>query len=297
MSGRASAPAAWFFAAGALALGGIVVAAALILHFFSTHEAPTRFLAPGTQSVEIKRPGRTIVWHEHRTLFDGRSFDLPPGLPHGVRLEVTAPDGARVATEPTAVTLKWGRVERAAVVAFDAAAAGRYAVAARGDAQPFVLAVGADFTWPLVRAIGGAIAAVVIGLGAGLALGLYALLRRAPAAAAVSAANGADDKRLRDLTAVVYALQALSLVFGLTLIAGVIVNYLKRPDVAGTWLESHFDWQIRTFWWLLLWGVVGLASAVVFVGLLVLLCAAVWFVYRVVRGWIALIDRRPIGLQ
>ncbi|KPK05757.1 MAG: hypothetical protein AMJ64_11005 [Betaproteobacteria bacterium SG8_39] len=100
---------------------------------------------------------------------------------------------------------------------------------------------------------------------------------------------------MRDLTAVVYALQALSLVFGLTLIAGVIVNYLKRPEVAGTWLESHFDWQIRTFWWLLLWGVLGLASAIVFVGLLILLGAAIWFVYRVVRGWIALNDRRPIG--
>ncbi|MEW8206622.1 MAG: hypothetical protein AB2746_10910, partial [Candidatus Thiodiazotropha taylori] len=54
------------------------------------------------------------------------------------------------------------------------------------------------------------------------------------------------------LTVGVYALQAASFLFVITLLIGVIVNYVKRDDVRGTWLESHFRWQIRTFWFVLL---------------------------------------------
>jgi len=302
VNARATSGIGWFVAAGAVALAGIAIAAALLLRFFADYESPARFLAPGASSVTLERPGRYVIWHEYRTVFEGRSFDLPSRLPHGVRLEVSAPDGSVLRTEPAAMTMKWGSVERAAIVAFDAAMPGRYVVAARGDASPFVLAVGAAFGWPLAEALGGALAAAVIGVGAGLALALYAGLRYAPSRAATplapAAAPGlAEEKRLRDLTVLVYALQAISLVLGLTLIAGVIVNYVKRPEVAGTWLESHFDWQIRTFWWMLLWGVLGLASAVVLVGFVILFGAAIWFVYRIVRGWIALIDGRPIGAR
>ena len=193
----------------------------------------------------------------------------------------------------------WGSVERAGILVFDAVAPGRYVVAVRGDAQPFVLAVSDDFLWPMLKAIGAAVAAAVIGLGASLALLLTALLRDAAGARAPAAGGETLDaeaeKRLRQLTAIVYGLQALALVFGVTLIAGVIVNYLKRADVAGTWLESHFRWQIRTFWWTLLWGVIGLASAILIVGIFVLLGAAIWFVYRIAKGWTALNDGEPVG--
>ena len=300
MSGRASFPAGWFVAAGLVALAGIVVATLLILRFVSVYERPARFLAPGTTSVEIGRPGRYIVWHEHSTVFDGRIFELPEKLPHGVQLEVRAPDGRALHAEPASMSAKWGSVKRAAIVSFEASSPGRYTVSAQGDAPPFVVAVGADFTWPLLRAIGGAIVSAVLGLGAALALALYGLSQRAPASASdgTSMAAGPEaERRLRNLTAIVYALQAVSLVLGLTLIASVIINVLKRPEVAGTWLETHFDWQIRTFWWTLLWLVLGLASLIVFVGLPVLLGAAVWLMYRVVRGWIALSDGKPIGLR
>jgi len=300
VSGRASFPAGWFVAAGVVALAGIGVAASLILGFVSAYEAPVRLLAPGTTSVEIGRPGRYIVWHEHSTVFDRRTFELPEKLPHGVQLEVKAPDGGALRSEPASMSVTWGSVKRAAIVSFEASTPGRYTVSAQGDAPPFVLAVGADFTWPLLRAIGGAIAAAVLGLGAALALALYGFVQRAPASqgAGPRVADGPEaERRLRNLTAIVYALQAVSLVLGLTLIAGVIINVLKQPEVAGTWLESHFDWQIRTFWWTLLWLVLGLASLVVFVGFPVLLGAAIWLVYRVARGWIALSDGKPIGLR
>jgi len=101
---------------------------------------------------------------------------------------------------------------------------------------------------------------------------------------------------LKKLTAIVYGLQAASLLVGFTALAGVIVNYVKYPDVRGTWLAAHFDYQIRTFWWSLLWVVVGMATALHLVGFAVLLGGLVWFVYRVVRGWLRLQDNRTPGV-
>ena len=58
----------------------------------------------------------------------------------------------------------------------------------------------------------------------------------------------ADEKQLRTLATIVYALQALGFFLGITWIVGVVIDYVKLDDVRGTWLESHFRWQIRTFW-------------------------------------------------
>lgn len=120
------------------------------------------------------------------------------------------------------------------------------------------------------------------------------------------------------LTHVVYALHALSLIigafgaatvigaflFGWPSIIAVIVNYVKRSEVRGTWLESHFRWQIRTFWYALLWSVlvalVSIPLTLVLIGFatwaLGLLALGIWAIYRIVRGWLALRDRRSIGV-
>ncbi|WP_438951680.1 DUF4870 family protein [Porticoccus sp.] len=100
--------------------------------------------------------------------------------------------------------------------------------------------------------------------------------------------------QLRDLTQMVYILQIISLVIGLTAVAGVIINYLKRDEVHGTYLESHFNWQIRTFWWLLAGLVVGWLLTLVLVGVLILGLLYVWYIYRIVRGWLALSDRKGL---
>jgi uncharacterized membrane protein len=102
------------------------------------------------------------------------------------------------------------------------------------------------------------------------------------------------DNSAKTITLIVYALQAISFLFGITFIAAVIVNYIKREDVAGTWLESHFRWQIRTFWYSVLWVVTGLVLAFVVVGYAILFAAAVWLVYRIVKGLIRLSDNRPM---
>jgi len=88
-------------------------------------------------------------------------------------------------------------------------------------------------------------------------------------------------------------------VFGLPSLCAVFLNYLKRGDVRGTWLESHFIWQIRTFWFTLLWLVVyglliitiiGIPLAWILIGVL-----GLWVGYRVIRGWMALFGERPLA--
>ena len=83
-------------------------------------------------------------------------------------------------------------------------------------------------------------------------------------------------------------------------IIAVILNYVKRSDVRGTFLESHFRWQIRTFWFALLWVVVALALALTFVGIPLAWAVAVldgiWVLYRIVRGWLALVSERPMPM-
>jgi uncharacterized membrane protein len=102
-------------------------------------------------------------------------------------------------------------------------------------------------------------------------------------------------KKTKNVALVVYVLYALSFLWGVTAIAGVIIAYIKRDDVRGTWLESHFDWQIRTFWWGLAWTVAGIVLALVGVGFLILLAVWIWAVYRVVKGWLRLNDGRAVS--
>ena len=99
---------------------------------------------------------------------------------------------------------------------------------------------------------------------------------------------------LKTVTMVVYALQALSFLWGVTAIVGVVINYVKREDARGTVYESHFNWQIRTFWWALAWLLVGGVLAILLVGFLVLFIAWIWMIYRVVKGWLKLIDGQPV---
>ena len=94
-----------------------------------------------------------------------------------------------------------------------------------------------------------------------------------------------------------------SFVFGWPSIIAVIINYVKRSDARGTWLESHVTWQIRTFWFALLWacfiGATGLMLAIVLVGFAIwamgFFALGIWAIYRIARGWLALQGRRPVS--
>jgi uncharacterized membrane protein len=114
------------------------------------------------------------------------------------------------------------------------------------------------------------------------------------------------------ITHLVYALHALSLligvttaativgafVFGMPSIIAVVINYVKRGEARGSFLESHFRWQIRTFWFALLWCVIGGMLFVTLVGIPlavgVFFAIGVWAIYRIARGWLALRDRKQM---
>ena len=90
--------------------------------------------------------------------------------------------------------------------------------------------------------------------------------------------------------------------FGILGIAAIVVLYVKRDEARGTWLQSHFTWLIRTFWWSLLWAVLGgvlfALLAIVLIGFLIgpaiWFVAGIWAIYRVARGYILYKDSKPI---
>jgi uncharacterized membrane protein len=99
---------------------------------------------------------------------------------------------------------------------------------------------------------------------------------------------------LKTLTTVVYALYAATFITGITSIIAIVMNYVKKDDVAGTWLESHFRWQIRTFWYGLLWMILGGLTWIIVIGWFVLAANCVWLIYRIVKGWLNLNDGKPM---
>jgi uncharacterized membrane protein len=104
----------------------------------------------------------------------------------------------------------------------------------------------------------------------------------------------ATEQQNKDITQIIYGLYAASLVVGITSIVAIILNYVKRDEVAGTMFESHFRWQIRTFWFGLLWSVIGVILTFVIVGIFVLIAAGIWFIYRIVIGWLRLSEGKPM---
>ena len=85
---------------------------------------------------------------------------------------------------------------------------------------------------------------------------------------------------------------------GLVGIAGLIVAYVKRGEAEGTWIASHLTWLIRTFWFSLLWGAIGMVFAVTIIGLVIAIplwaVASIWVIYRVIRGYLLFNDSKPI---
>ena len=114
-----------------------------------------------------------------------------------------------------------------------------------------------------------------------------------------------DDPAARRLAVLVYALQALSLLVGFTILVGAVINYTRLDAVRGTVWESHFRWQLRSFHGLAACAVVALvlfgigeaaaATPPLLVGQAIVLGAIFWFVYRLARGWLALGDGRTAG--
>jgi uncharacterized membrane protein len=134
-----------------------------------------------------------------------------------------------------------------------------------------------------------------------------------PAGAATSAPSGLMPREgLVTLTHVIYGLHAFSALTGMLSpamiitafltgwpsIIAVILNYVKRSDVRGTWLDSHFSWQIRTFWFALLWLTLGAVLFITVVGIpfaiVLWFATGIWVLYRIIRGWLALSAQKEL---
>jgi uncharacterized membrane protein len=134
-----------------------------------------------------------------------------------------------------------------------------------------------------------------------------------------------DEQGLKTVATAVYALQAAGFFVGITWIVAVIIDYVKRDDARGTWLESHYRWQIRTFWFGLLWIAIAAAGAFgaalvggiagwlsgrpdaagwgavgglviwTVIGTAIGLGTTIWLVYRIVKGWLRIVERREVA--
>jgi uncharacterized membrane protein len=114
------------------------------------------------------------------------------------------------------------------------------------------------------------------------------------------------------LTHVIYGLHAFSALTGLLSpamivtafltgwpsIIAVILNYVKRSEVRATWLDSHFSWQIRTFWFALLWLTIGGILFITVIGIPFAIAlwfgTGIWVLYRIIRGWLGLSSQKTV---
>jgi uncharacterized membrane protein len=106
-----------------------------------------------------------------------------------------------------------------------------------------------------------------------------------------------EDQREKDdktLTMVIYGLYAGGLLTGITYLVAVVINYVKRDSLTSPLLQSHFRWQIRTFWFSLLWSAIGVVLCFVIVGFFILFANLIWFIYRIVKGFLNLNENKPM---
>lgn len=107
--------------------------------------------------------------------------------------------------------------------------------------------------------------------------------------------NEQKIKSAKNLALAVYILQFVGIfVVGTATLIGLIINYIKRSDVQGTFIESHFRWQIRTFWFAVLWTIIGYLTLVFYIGMVILFANAIWYIYRIVKGFLYLNDQKPM---
>lgn len=110
--------------------------------------------------------------------------------------------------------------------------------------------------------------------------------------------DSAHERSLRRLTHVLYVLYAVSgPTGGLTALVALIFNYVRRSETDGTIYRSHFDWQIRTFWISLCAFVAGFVLQIIFIGFVIMWGAAIWTLYRIIKGWLYLHDGKPLPVR
>jgi uncharacterized membrane protein len=297
----------WYAFAGALAFASTVAIAAFGAWLLFAPSERQQFLVPGRHTMQLAGAASYLIWNEYQTVFDGQSYRDAEELPQGMRLSVIdKASGERIASRSSRnVKVSDSSTKRRSVAQFRTLHAGMHEIVVEGDFPPRVFSASRDyFVGALWRTVG-IFGSAFLGFAAAVAIFGWAYIRReeaANAAARTAAPTPVDaaaqaqpnETELKRLAMIVYALQIAGYFVGVTFIAGVIINYIKLKEVEGTWLESHFRWQIRTFWFGVMWSCIGFALLVVMVGFLILIGAAVWVLYRAIKGWIELSEGKPL---
>lgn len=104
----------------------------------------------------------------------------------------------------------------------------------------------------------------------------------------------AEEERIRSMALVSYVLMGVGLFAGITSLIGVIICHIKRDEAAATIYESHYTWLIRTFWWSLLGFLIAAVTSFIGIGYAIWLAVWVWVLYRIVKGFMAFNERRPL---
>jgi uncharacterized membrane protein len=117
----------------------------------------------------------------------------------------------------------------------------------------------------------------------------------APGMPTANGSSGADSESNYTFFLIVHILMAAGLVTGVTPIAAVIMAYIRKDEVRGTYFESHAKWIIETFWWSVALGVIGFITLFIFIGVFVLIGAFIWYLYRIIMGIVRISERKPIG--
>ena len=104
-----------------------------------------------------------------------------------------------------------------------------------------------------------------------------------------------DRETARQVGLTAYILYGVSVVMPPVALAAVFFAHYKRPHVEGTFIESHLTWLIRTFWLTLVFGIIGAVLTIVLIGFLILFVAGVWYVFRVVKGFVVFNDGKPLA--
>lgn len=103
-----------------------------------------------------------------------------------------------------------------------------------------------------------------------------------------------EEKSQKNTILLVYILQAMLFFVVITYIVAIVINHINKNELQSTWLASHNRWQMRTFWFSLLWYLIGSAMLFLLIGWVILVANSIWVIYRIAKGWIRLNNGTPM---
>ena len=170
----------WYWAAGIIAAASTAAVVALVVWLVLSFDSNQQFLVPGRHTVELSEPGEYVVWNDHRTVFDGRTYDESEKLPAGIKIAVVdVASGKELAVASTSgSTFSSGTTERVSFAQFTIERPGRYEIAVTGAPEPRVFSVGKDMALQIVGVIFGSFALLLGGYSAAAGIAIWAYIKR-----------------------------------------------------------------------------------------------------------------------